>query len=191
MNLCIQDHKLEQMPKVLAFQSAADATVSTSALVSQLFARLPENKHELVLFDINRAFDQESLISHDPLKPIQGIIDEPDLTFTCSVITNETGELLKTVLEKRIPGMADPVRTPLSYLWHNGQYSLSHVALPFSEQDALYGSQKPDGGSVIHLGGLSLKGERNLIRVPASEIIRLRWNPFYGFLKERVSEFVE
>ena len=46
--------KLEKMPPILAFQSSVDATVTASALVANLFARLPPANHELVLFDINR-----------------------------------------------------------------------------------------------------------------------------------------
>ena len=38
---------LERFPPVLAFQSVADATVSTSALVRGLFDRLPAGEHEI------------------------------------------------------------------------------------------------------------------------------------------------
>ena len=48
------DGKLAQFPPVLSFQSLVDATVSTPAIVSNLFDRLPPNHSELVLFDFNR-----------------------------------------------------------------------------------------------------------------------------------------
>ena len=46
--------KLAQFPPVLSFQSLVDATVSTPAIVNNLFDRLPPNHSELVLFDFNR-----------------------------------------------------------------------------------------------------------------------------------------
>ena len=46
--------KLQGVPPILAFSSIVDATVSTPALVSNLFQQLPAVGHELVLFDINR-----------------------------------------------------------------------------------------------------------------------------------------
>ena len=45
---------LAQIPALLAFQSLLDSTVSTRAVVRTLFAHLPANGSELVLFDINR-----------------------------------------------------------------------------------------------------------------------------------------
>ena len=39
---------------MITFQSVVDFTVSTPAIVAELYARLPANGSELVLFDINR-----------------------------------------------------------------------------------------------------------------------------------------
>src|SRR6476620_9182326 len=46
--------RLDALPPILTFQSAVDATVSTPAVLSALFAQLPANGSEIVLFDINR-----------------------------------------------------------------------------------------------------------------------------------------
>ena len=46
--------RLGQLPPILTFQSLVDFTVSTRAIVTGLYARLPENGSELVLFDLNR-----------------------------------------------------------------------------------------------------------------------------------------
>ena len=43
------------MPPILTFQSVVDFTVSTPAVISALYALLPANGSELVLFDLNRA----------------------------------------------------------------------------------------------------------------------------------------
>jgi alpha-beta hydrolase superfamily lysophospholipase len=58
--------KLAAFPPVLAFSSVVDATVSTPALVRNLFDRLPQGGHELVLFDINRMAEMEPIMTSDP-----------------------------------------------------------------------------------------------------------------------------
>ena len=42
------------LPPILTFQSVIDFTVSTPAVLSELYAHLPSNGSELVLFDVNR-----------------------------------------------------------------------------------------------------------------------------------------
>jgi len=48
------DNRLADLPPILTFQSVMDFTVSTRAIVSALYAHLPANGSELVLFDVNR-----------------------------------------------------------------------------------------------------------------------------------------
>ena len=47
--------QLGSLPPVLTFQSVIDFTVSTRAIISSLYAYLPANGSELVLFDLNRS----------------------------------------------------------------------------------------------------------------------------------------
>jgi alpha-beta hydrolase superfamily lysophospholipase len=47
-----REGKLGQLPPILTFQSLIDFTVSTRAIVSALYAQLPKNGHELVLFEL-------------------------------------------------------------------------------------------------------------------------------------------
>ncbi|MGB5733978.1 MAG: alpha/beta hydrolase, partial [Thiohalocapsa sp.] len=46
--------RLTTLAPVLTVQSVLDFTVSTPAIISGLYARLPENGSELVLFDVNQ-----------------------------------------------------------------------------------------------------------------------------------------
>jgi len=43
------------LPPTIAFQSLVDSTVRTEALIYDVFDQMPNNGHELVLFDINRS----------------------------------------------------------------------------------------------------------------------------------------
>ena len=46
--------RLVELPPILTFQSVVDFTVSTRAIINALYANLPANGSELVLFDLNR-----------------------------------------------------------------------------------------------------------------------------------------
>ncbi|RAN76331.1 hypothetical protein B5P41_36100, partial [Bacillus sp. SRB_28] len=48
-----RNKKMASLPPVLTFQSVMDSTVSTRAIVTALYNRLPDNGSEIVLFDLN------------------------------------------------------------------------------------------------------------------------------------------
>jgi len=180
---------LERMPPILAFQSAVDATVSAPALVSDLFDPLPRGGHELVLFDINRVVGIGPVLAYDPAETLAALLRKVKPSFVLTVVTNEN-EDSRAVVEKRWNlGSDGPILSPLDHSWPPGFYSLSHVALPFPPDDLLYGVGPFDDGE-LHLGNLALYGERGLLRISASDILRLRWNPFHDYLEKRTLEFL-
>ena len=73
--------------------------------------------------------------------------------------------------------------------WPGDAYSLSHVALPFPATDALYGSE-PENSNVPNLGLLSVKGEKGILGIPAGDILRIKYNPFYKYIDERIHTFL-
>ena len=73
--------------------------------------------------------------------------------------------------------------------WPENLYSLSHVALPFPMDDSLYGMFHSNDSSRIQLGNMDLRGERGVLKIPAADMLRLRWNPFYPFMERRLLEF--
>ena len=48
----------------------------------------------------------------------------------------------------------------------------------------------PSPTGELHLGNLALYGERGLLRISPSDILRLRWNPFHEYLERRTLEFL-
>ena len=78
---------------------------------------------------------------------------------------------------------------PLGLAWPGNVYSLSHFALPFAETDSLYGSH-PENEDGLHIGSLSPRGEKNVLSIPASDSLRLRYNPFYSYLQQRIVSFL-
>jgi len=181
--------KLAAFPPVLAFSSVIDATVSTPALVRNLFDRLPQGGHELVLFDINRMAEMEPIMISDPSAAVQALLDNPLRRFALSVVTNENAGSRQLVVRSAGPGDATLTETPLGLAWPPDIYSLAHVALPFAPDDPIYGGQALRTGRSVHLGPLALRGERGVLQIPAADMLRLRWNPFFPYVEARALAF--
>ena len=182
--------RLGGLPPILAFSSIVDATVSTPALVSGLFERLPRGGHELVLFDINRMAEIEPILKSNPTAVVEALKADPDPAFTLSLVTNEHPDTLHVVVHRWRPGVDAPKVSRIGLSWPVGLYSLAHVALPFPPEDALYGGRPTGGNTGLHLGKIALRGERGVLQIGAAEMLRLRWNPFYPYLEERVGGFL-
>ena len=184
-----QNGKLKNLAPILAFSSIVDATVSAPDLVNGLFSRIPQGGHELVLFNINGVADIEPILKWDPAEMFEALQKIQDRAFTLSLVTNKNALSTEVVLASLAPGGDDSVYTELGLSWPDDVYSLTHVALPFPPEDSLYGGQGNSESPGIHLGDIALRGERGVLHIPPSEMLRLRWNPFYPFLEDKVLEF--
>ncbi len=178
--------KLGDFPPTIAFQSAVDATVSAPDLVRDFFYHLPSGGHELVVYDLNRIAGVEPLLANDPKEKIGPILESPRRMFTVSVLTNEATDKADVVELKWSPGEIKSTKRGTGLSWPGGLYSLSHVALPFPGDDPLYGGESAGGREGANIGGAALKGEKGAIRIPATDLLRLRWNPFYGYQEKRI-----
>jgi hypothetical protein len=65
------------------------------------------------------------------------------------------------------------------------------VALPFPPDDPLYGQASPGKGDILFLGQMAIQGELDLLKIPYSFLVRLRYNPFYTFLEMRALEWID
>jgi len=182
--------KLQNFPQTIAFQSVVDATVSASAVVHHLLERLPERGHELVLFGINRRAAMEQLLKSQPTAWTESVSTNSNLTFKINLVTNKDEASLDAVLKTRLPGSIEISEKDLGLAWPEGIYSLAHVALPFNGNDPLYGGDQPGQSPGIQLGRLALRGEKGVLKIPANDLMRLRWNPFYPFMEQKIIEFL-
>ncbi|MFW2440093.1 MAG: alpha/beta hydrolase [Arenicellales bacterium] len=179
---------LAEFPSTLVFLSAVDATVSTSAVVRSLLSKLRNKGNELVIFDINRNNNVIPFLDQDPEVGIKILMNEQDLNFAVSLLTNESADSL-IIHESNINrGNARDTRK-LGLSWPGHVYSLSHIALPFSANDSLYGSH-PEVNDSLHIGLMASRGERRILSIPAGDMLRLRYNPFYSYLEQRTVSFL-
>lgn len=181
--------KLSKMPPILAFQSSVDATVTASALLTNLFERLPPAGHELVLFDINRRAEVGILLRQDPRTVFEPLLTKADRSFDLTIVTNENDQSNRMLAKTILSGETTVASEPLVSQWPDGIYSLSHVALPFPPNDPLYGGPEAAASPGIQLGDLAPRGERGVLRVSGTDLLRLRWNPFFDYLQARLLQF--
>jgi len=191
MNRLKKVHRLSEFPPTLTFQSVADSTVSTHAVVRRLYNQLQGQQHELVLFDINRHALTLSILKSDFQKFMDQLWKKPNQPYRLTMITN-VGENTPEVLARTRKAGSDEIGvTTLALRWPEGVYSLSHLALPFSPDDPLYGNKgasRPTHG--VNLGALEPRGETNMLQIPLSALMRLRYNPFFSYIEERIVELV-
>jgi hypothetical protein len=64
------------------------------------------------------------------------------------------------------------------------------VALPFPANDLLYGVEDAEQSPGIRLGSLAPRGEKGVLQLPAADMLRQRWNPFYTYIEQRTLEFM-
>jgi len=179
---------LPEFPPTLAFMSAVDATVSVSAVVKSLLFKLRNDGNELVLFDINRNNNVIPFLKQDPEDGLRKLMNDSNLNFRVSLLTNESADSF-TIHELNRERNNTRSTRELNLSWPGNVYSLSHVALPFSVADSLYGV-RPDKKGGLHIGLLASKGERGILSVPAGDMLRLRYNPFYAYLEQRTVNFL-
>lgn len=181
------------LPPTLVFKSTVDATVTTNAVVDRLLNRLKPNRHEFVLFDINRyAAVKSRMLIDDPAPLTDRVMDAGDLPFSVTLVTNENSQKTSVISKKKPPYSENPINnSPLGLNWPAGVISLSHVALPISPDDPLYGLRTPDNDDFLFLGQMAIQGERGLLQIPPDWMLRLRYNPFYGYLESRTIEWID
>ena len=190
-NLLAKDKdRLLQLPPILAFQSVVDATVSTAVLITGLFEKLPAGGHELVLFDINRINEAAKFFDNDPKPYLDRMFNNAELSYTLTLITNKD-EASRQIHGLRKEAGKKYINTiELEAGWPMAMHSLSHIALPFPKTDLLYGEYNSEENPGLHLGSIAIRGERGVLQIPASAMLRLRWNPFYSYFEDRTIHFV-
>lgn len=180
-------------PPVLTFLSWIDSTVETSTTIDQLYGKLENKGSELVIFDINRLDLLSSFIPKAKKVPLDLLEARTDLPYRLTVITNTAGDTRQVASRTRATRSADVHSTVLDMEWPISVYSLTHVAIPFSPDDPVYGSGANAGDSYhgLTLGALEPRGETSLLTAPLSQLMRLRHNPFFPYLERRIIMEIE
>lgn len=180
------------LPPTIVFKSTVDATVTTDAVVDNLLIRLHPDRHELVLFDINRyAVLGSRMLIDDPAPLTDRVMNADNLPFAVTLVTNENTNSTKVISKYKKPfSLEASSKIEQGVSWPPGVISLSHVALPIAPDDPLYGQRAPGNEDFIFLGQMAMQGERDLLQIPSDWMLRLRYNPFYDYLERRMIDWV-
>lgn len=185
-----REGRLQRMPPILTFQSVVDFTVSTRAVIASLYALLPANGSELVLFDLNRAAKISSeLLRNASETVLTRILADPPRNFRTTIIANVSDD--RQDVQERVTeagAVTEQVRD-LGLAFPAGLFSLSHVALPFPMYDALYGLEPNEPEKFgVNLGAIAPRGERGVLIVDLDALVRVSSNPFFPYILERLGE---
>ena len=187
----VKSGSISGLPPITTFQSLVDATVLTSSIIDNLYSKLSPNKHELVLFDVNRLTAKESFFyvnHHDLLLDLRDTIGLP---FDVALITNKNNESRDMILKNKKMNSQEITTQALDLSWPSGVYSLSHVAIPFSPDDLLYGPVGPDeSNNHVNLGAFAPRGERRILIIPTELLMRLRYNPFFDYMERKIVDII-
>jgi len=181
--------RLDDLAPILTFQSIIDFTVSTRAIITSLYGRLPANGSELVLFDLNRSAKFGQLLRVASATALSRLLPPPPRAFRSTIIANANDNSSEAVVRVTEPGAVEETSRNLGLAFPPGVFSLSHVALPFPITDSLYGLEPdPAEDFGVNLGAIAPRGERGTLLVSLDSLLRMSSNPFYPYLIERIED---
>lgn len=186
-----REQKFGRLPPILTFQSVVDDTVSASAVMHTLYAHVPGNGSEVVLFDVNRNRRFDALLKPSALTAVNRMLPAGPQSYRATVVANATDDDEHTVARTTEAGQTTPNVTRLSELYPENIFSLSHIALPFPSNDPLYGTE-PDLSENygIRLGTVAPRGERGALILNLDAVLRISSNPFYPYIRERIEQLL-
>lgn len=190
----LQDEgRLGDLPPVLTFQSVFDFTVSTPAVITELYARLPENGSELVLFDPNLNLSNRfgPLVDDSTREEVLAELPALPRSFRTALITNASDATNEVIVRNVEAGATVQNDMLLGLKYPADVYSLSHVAIPFPLTDGLYGlTPDPEDNFGIQTGAVNSWGEVTTFVITVDPILRLtsrmQSNPFFPFMMSRI-----
>ena len=187
----IQDKK--PLPPMIGFASMVDSTVVVAETVENLYKRFTKKNdgNTLVLFDINHNFANHRLVKNSIDTGLQALRELPaDTHYRFDLISdlNSTDGSLRQIT---MQNGKNKTSKKLDLYWPKQLFSLSHLAMPISSNDPLYGSINAPKSPGVTLGHMALYGETSVLEMSGSSLLRQRWNPFHDYTKQRVLEFLE
>lgn len=183
--------QLAALPPILSFQSVVDDTVEAEVLITGLYERLQSSTSEVVFFDVNHSAKLDSFISLDWSHRLDRLMQRRDLSYTVTRLINHGPQSLAVVSQSRGPNSDTIVEEILDLAWPVGVFSLAHVAIPFPPDDPLYGATQPEPPVFgLHIGTLAPRGERHVLNISASQLIRIRHNPFHDYIARRIKQTI-
>lgn len=178
----------DELPPIIAFQSLVDDTVIPEDLI-EMYQKIGTSKDQLFVFDINRTYEdfmRRGALQIDPRNINFPQVSKPQLhmlinnvKFDSMLGPNASGVYKLGNKEQLIDIYPEDHRS-----WPDEFFAMSHVAVPISLEDEVYGSRST-------LGKMSVHGERDVLLITPDEIMRIRYNPFFELMEMEIREFLK
>lgn len=182
-----KSNRQKELPAIIAFQSSVDATVLPKDLL-EMYQKIGTSKEELFVFDINKRykdFMQKAALSFDPRKINFQQTSKPQLHMLTnnvkfdSILGPNSCGVYKLGKDKELID----VYPEHHKAWPAEFFAMSHVAVPISPLDGVYGRNAT-------LGKMSVHGERDVLLISADDLMRIRYNPFFGLMEMEIRDFL-
>ena len=184
--------RLAKLPPIQTFQSIVDSTISAPAVFFSLYERLPSNGSELVLFDVNHLSGIDVFVQASDQAIGQRFLTAAARPYRRVLVTNVSAETRDAEARVVEAGQTAVAHTSLGLAWPADVYSLTHVAVPFTVDDPLYGIDAPPApDGLLALGRLSPRGEKGVLTIGSDVLMRLSSNPFFPFVAERIGQWLD
>jgi pimeloyl-ACP methyl ester carboxylesterase len=184
--------RTDQLPPILTFQSLVDNTVSSEAVVTRLYDKLPANGSELVVYDVNRNSTIIHLMRTMPNDPMEFFEKSAPHNYAVTILRNTSPYGLSISTASLVAGQDSFTNNETALAWPLGIYSLSHIAIPFPSIDPLYGDGKSAGATDagLVLGAIAPRGELGMLSLSSDYFLRTRYNPFFSFQAQLVTDWL-
>jgi hypothetical protein len=174
------------LPAIISFQSDADATVHAAGLY-ELYAAIGSSESELVVFDVNRT-STDYFVPEYRESQLPEIAHQEGFIAKLEVVTNlphdsGPGQWSEQVTLWQAQRTFKPLPGADTLAWPPYFFALSHVCIPIAPSDPVYGANG-------FLGNLNAKGEKGVLTFSAANLIRIRYNPFYPIVEQKVREYL-
>lgn len=187
-----RNHRLNSLPPVLTFQSVVDSTVSTRAIVTALYNRLPDNGSEIVLFDLNHAVRFNSLLRRTSYTALARLLPAAPRTYQTTIITNANSASTEMEIRTTRAGKTDTTVENCRNALFTGRLLSFSCRAPFPLSDSLYGRYPhPLNQYGISLGTFAARGERSVLVVGLDSLMRQSSNPFFPYMIKRIDEGID
>ncbi len=178
-----------RIPPVIVFAPLVDATVITEATADHLFASLNRPQDELVLYDINRLGEMAQFLRSEYTDLLRRLEKDVNRKYRLTILRNRSPDTRDVIAVSSQGSRISEKHMDIE--WPLGIYSMSHVSVPIPADDRWYGDGRSQTGDHVSLGKLNPYGEKNLLAVSPAQIMRLRYNPFYDYQAQRITEFLK
>jgi hypothetical protein len=166
--------------------------VSTPAILSALYAHLPDNGSEIVVFDVNRTIKFSMLLRASAETAVARIVPPAPRNYRVTVIGTVSPSNPATIARTTDAGQTSEQARELDLPYPAEIFSLSHVAIPFALDDSLYGLRPGPGAEYgANLGTIDARGERGALIVSVDFLARIASNPFFPYVLERIGDGID